>query len=244
VDSERNKEPTTPTQDASATQQQDTDAAPEDPETDLEAIQKNAEETQQKYNITVDTYDEWATSNQERTTAPAKAMRRHKRRRLQRRLDPRWGDKFFEPQESARCGKHALNNILGSPTFTNDDLHTACLQVVSETGMDEEEHENADGFYSHSVLCRALQNIVPPLFRLLLRQTTAAEVGALRENPSISGALVNQNDAHWTAVVKHNGFLWYVDSLKQPAIMEDMDYAAMLQRWPTSYLLVSHDFVE
>ena len=78
-----------------------------------------------------------------------------------------WADRYFEKQEGAACGKHALNNLCGGPQFVDDDMVVACSQVLAETGEEENDHRSGHGWYSHSVLARVVQNFVPPAMRLL-----------------------------------------------------------------------------
>ena len=47
--------------------------------------------------------------------------------------DSRWGDRYYERQQRAECGRHALNNVLGVPMFTDLDMTTAAEQVITET---------------------------------------------------------------------------------------------------------------
>lgn len=46
-----------------------------------------------------------------------------------------WGDRYFEKQQGARCGQHALNNLVGGPQFNASDLAEGCKQVVAEIGI-------------------------------------------------------------------------------------------------------------
>ena len=80
-------------------------------------------------------------------------------------LDPEWEDRCFEQQSLARCGMHALNNLVGGPQFTLGDLDRACSQVVAETGEPVTDHATNTGWFSHSVLGRVLQETIPPRWR-------------------------------------------------------------------------------
>ena len=44
-------------------------------------------------------------------------------------LSQRWGDRFFEKQKDAECGRHALNNVLGKALFRHEDLRRTREQV-------------------------------------------------------------------------------------------------------------------
>ena len=44
-----------------------------------------------------------------------------------------WGDWFFESQECAMCGQHALNNLLGVQQYGKELLELACLTILAES---------------------------------------------------------------------------------------------------------------
>ena len=56
-----------------------------------------------------------------------------------------WGDRYFERQEENKCGRHALNNIIGGPQFLDSDLIAACMDVVAAVGGDPNDHARTDG---------------------------------------------------------------------------------------------------
>ena len=72
------------------------------------------------------------------------------------RADAHWSDRYFEPQVEAHCGMHALNNLIGAPQFTQDDLQAATAQVIAETDEHISDHVAPGGWYSHSVLVSVL----------------------------------------------------------------------------------------
>ena len=61
----------------------------------------------------------------------------------------------------ARCGQHALNNLVGGPQFTVQDLQMACDGVCAETVQVASAHVRLNGWYSHSVLANVLQMLYP-----------------------------------------------------------------------------------
>ena len=153
-----------------------------------------------------------------------------------------WGDRYFESQVLARCGLHALNNLVGGPQFIPLDLETACAQVCAETDECLSDHAHNDGWYSHSVLARVLQNTVPPRWRLELQALSLRDLQAFFQNPLIYGALINEHDSHWTALVKHAGFVWYVDSKDTPIVLSEAALVSKIEEFPNSYALVDNDF--
>ena len=131
------------------------------------------------------------------------------------------------------------NNCLsGGPQFIETDLRTACAQVVAETGDAASNHASDDGWYSHSVLARVLDNTVPPRWRLRLAPMRETELPDFCKNPSICGALVNEGGIHWTAIVKHAHALWHVDSCLSPYELELSDLRTFFHRHPAMHLLL------
>ena len=66
---------------------------------------------------------------------------------------------FFQRQEAAHCGMHALNNSLGEALFTPASMKTAAQSYLQEMqGIDEarSEHIRAGGWYSVQVLYAAV----------------------------------------------------------------------------------------
>jgi hypothetical protein len=47
-------------------------------------------------------------------------------------------DGYFEPQEAARCGLHALNNALGCPFADAGDMAAACDELLRSMKQDRE----------------------------------------------------------------------------------------------------------
>ena len=153
-----------------------------------------------------------------------------------------WGDRYFERQEEAHCGMHAVNNVIGAPQFLPVDLHTAAMQVLAEAPDNPEEHIRDSGWYSHSVLARALQNAIPPQWRMLLAPLAATAYENLLQDENFFGAVVNEHNAHWSAIVKTAGHLWHVDSKSRPRRIGDAGYRAILGRFPMTFAIVRADY--
>lgn len=151
-----------------------------------------------------------------------------------------WGDRYFERQTLARCGMHALNNLVGGPQFVPDDLVSACRSIILETGEFASDHATAMGWYSHSVLSRVLQETVPPRWRLRFSPLLPNEVDDFYSDTLMYGALVNHHGEHWVAVVKHMDLLWNVDSCSIPRVLRLMDFRAMLLVYPETYPLLAN----
>ena len=149
---------------------------------------------------------------------------------------------LFESQVSAQCGLHALNHLVGGPQFLPCDLEHACRQVVLETGGLSSDHVSTGGWYSHNVPAQAIQETVPPRWRLLLTPLRAPDLYMFLNDPLILGALVNMNNTHWIALVKHGTFLWRVDSLKTPRILTPEALDELLNEHPNAYPLVLNEY--
>ena len=158
--------------------------------------------------------------------------------------DTLWGDRHFETQVQARCGLHALNNLLGGPCFDDATLAQACAQVIAITDEPQHEHRKTGGWYSHSVLSAALENIFPPFCRLLISPVSPFAYNEILNDADTFGALVNHNQAHWTAIIKHSGRLWDVDSQRAPTLLSANIFAELVAAYPLTLLVVGNDYVE
>ena len=149
--------------------------------------------------------------------------------------EERWGQRYFEAQQNAECGRHALNNVLGGPQFLREHLQRAALEVVAITGDPEVDHIRAGGWYSHSVLATVLRNTAPAPWKLLFNRLGEGDYHAVLADELVIGALVNQNQAHWIALVKHNGLLWHVDSQLSPTPMDEEAFRDCLRSYPSTH---------
>ena len=43
---------------------------------------------------------------------------------------------------------------------------------------------------------------------------------------------------HWTAIVKHNGLVFYVDSCRAPQFIDEADYLSLIKARPDTYFVV------
>ena len=73
-----------------------------------------------------------------------------------------WNGRYFERQSGAYCGMHAINNILGAPAFTIDDMERACREVEAETGEPISWHMSSSGDYSLSAIAKVIDLTAPP----------------------------------------------------------------------------------
>ena len=148
-----------------------------------------------------------------------------------------WGDRYFERQEEAHCGKHALNNLIGGPQFQIENLLAAALEVVDRTGSTASEHIRDNGWYSHSVLARVLRNVEPHPLRMRLAPLACTSYENVLNQENVVGAVVNQDNVHWSAIVKHQASLWHVDSTSWPQLLHEAGYTALLLRYPMTFAI-------
>ena len=66
-------------------------------------------------------------------------------------------------------------------------------------------------------------------------------IRAMLEDETIQGALIHENSAHWTALVKQNRRLWHVDSCAEnPRLLDEATFSALIQQHPASVLCLEH----
>ena len=146
---------------------------------------------------------------------------------------------YFEHQEGVLCGKHALNNLLGSEVYTKVELNKLCKTITARIKPSSPLCDK-NGFYSHEVLEEALkgkgydvQDIISyeagqefyaentgtyagrtgdaanPMYREITLEMVLRR-GLTIEN--FLGILI-VNGGHWIAIKKdENGYLW-LDSM-------------------------------
>ena len=64
------------------------------------------------------------------------------------------------------------------------------------------------------------------------------------QNSMIIGAIVNEQCQLWTAIVKHDSSLWYVDSCSRPQLLDGDDFIGLLLSHPATFAIVANDFPE
>ena len=148
----------------------------------------------------------------------------------------------FETQVAARCGMHALNNALGEPLHTADDMTRACkiyLQQSRAEGNPEvrTDHEGPRGWYSSEVLSTAVTSTT--VWRRG-RVEHIMHLEPLRENPDALrtsiGAVVNIRNEHWVALRWLRDAVWLLDSVRsRPIRLAWPMYLAFLAEHPAAY---------
>ena len=157
---------------------------------------------------------------------------------------------FFESQEPgfARCGLHALNNVVGHRMFEPTDLSRACDVFLEEAALpshqgmcafaeSRSDHESASGWYSSEVLACALRRTMQ--FEMSLRPLSSESCHILLE-PSCAGALSHQQETdgsgrHWVALRRGAHGIWCLDSLKQPVLLTEEALKDHIARHPRIY---------
>ena len=149
-----------------------------------------------------------------------------------------WGDRYFEQQEDMRCGRHAVNNLLGRPQFVDADLNAAVDQVVATLGDPRALHATKSGWYSHAVLATLFDMTTPCEYALRPEPLHELAYHEVLSNPSFCGVLVNVNNVHWTCLCKEGCRLFYVDSRFAPTIVSPEDFQAIIGKHPMSFAVV------
>ena len=105
----------------------------------------------------------------------------------------------------------------------------------------KEEHIRAGGWNSHSVLATVLLKDPMKRGKLLLNRLGAGDYHAVLADELVHGAIVNQNQAHWIALVKHKGQLWHVDSKQSPRPMDEEAFRHCLRDFPDTFAVTRHE---
>ena len=159
-----------------------------------------------------------------------------------------YGDRYFEPQLElqAHCGLHAVKNLLGGPQFSVLDLRQACHLVVGELAAESSYWEDGglhalpNGWYSHGVLAKAFDLLVPPTWKMLSSVARGSDWGRFAD-PAVAGCLVNLRNTHWASIAAHEGNVFYLDSQHLPVLIEEQDYDAIITQHRMSFFVVAHD---
>ena len=143
--------------------------------------------------------------------------------------------RYFERQEGAMCGLHALNNGLGGHTgrriFTLEHVTDAVVTMQKEFGRDGvewdiREHVRPGGDYSYALLawmCQRLQvqSSGREFYKLgeIITLESPQSQNALRLQEAVGGIVHepqegNPEQGHWTAFTRGRGKQWFaLDSL-------------------------------
>ena len=132
---------------------------------------------------------------------------------------------------------------MGGPQFTDDDLDVACTMVVDQTGDPRDMHVSPSGWYSHSVLAEAVQNTVPARWQFELNRFPSSGHDKMRDDAQIVGALMSRGGgSHWTAIVKHDGALWDVDSFGSAVPLSTDTFQRLVAENPDTCALMVSEF--
>ena len=138
---------------------------------------------------------------------------------------------FFQLQEAAHCGMHALNNALGSAVFSPAGMEAAVANYMQEMdGIDHalEEHIGPGGWYSVQVLYAAL-------FAQGLALDMDNPVQNLEQARGASAFIQNWRNRHWVAYRwGPDGRIYLLDSMERgPKQITDEEFSASLLLHPT-----------
>ena len=133
---------------------------------------------------------------------------------------------FFQRQQAAHCGMHALNNSLGGALFTPAAMKTAAQSYLQEMqGIDgaAREHIRPGGWYSVQILYTALFNRG---YTLNFDQP----VQSLQEAHLAPALVQNWNSQHWVAYRwGQDGAIYLLDSMSDgPQRMLEEEFSASL----------------
>ncbi|CAK0871608.1 unnamed protein product, partial [Prorocentrum cordatum] len=160
--------------------------------------------------------------------------------------DDRWSAFLDAARDIPKRHPHAI--ATGMPTaaapsivtgrFSDGDLEVARGIVVAQTDDPPDLHVSDGGWYSHSVLATVLESVVPPSWRMLLRPLLPSSWQAFTSSDDMLGALA------WWRILKHNDRVWHVDSLREPAILDEAAFGRALRRHPMAFPIVTNSYQE
>ena len=146
-----------------------------------------------------------------------------------------WGDRYFERQSEAKCGRHAVNNLVGGPQYIDQDLDKACSEVAAELGEPLSLHCGRGGWYSISVLAKLFDMTSPCQFVLSSSPALPDMYQDLLLDDGKIGILVNVGNVHWVCMCKHAGKIFYVDSCYAPSVVDASEFGHILKQHPMSF---------
>ena len=137
---------------------------------------------------------------------------------------------------NAKCGKYALNNLLGQKQLTSKMLDDICSKLEKEVKQDYRHALGGD--YDVNVLIDALG-----IFDKECRWLSGSKIEICRESeeqrpgrvgylinrslkPNIFKAMVGLSDRHWVAVRQYNGQYYLLDSKAEADIPEHIIFIA------------------
>ena len=133
---------------------------------------------------------------------------------------------FFQRQQAARCGMHALNNALGQAAFRSQDMETAAegyLQALQGIDNARDEHVRPGGWYSVQVLYAAL-------FNRGYRLNIDAPIRSMQQAHLVPALVQNWHNQHWVAYRwGHDDAIYRLDSMDSgPRRMSEDEFEASL----------------
>ena len=149
---------------------------------------------------------------------------------------------YFERQDRALCGMHALNNALGGAVFTETDMKEA-VQILLEEGGEErgevaQDHMAADGYYSSEVLAQVIQSKALAAFNRIRWEMVLQPVTTKHELEAAVGLVQNRDNAHWVAYRFFNNSIFRIDSTtRSPEQLTDQAFLHDLARYPNTFAI-------
>ena len=136
-----------------------------------------------------------------------------------------------------KCGKHAVNNLLGCPQYVDADLDRACDLLMASLPIADHRsmHTRRNGWYSHSVLAKLFDMTLPCKWMLLLVPVQPDSYDAFMADESLEGILINKNNVHWVCIAKRSGHCFYVDSCYFPRTITPANFSDIMTMFPMSF---------
>jgi ataxin-3 len=152
---------------------------------------------------------------------------------------------YHEPQESALCGQHCLNNLLQGPVFSAPDLSEMALSLdARERSIASEDSARRSSFgpsnnvdesgnFSLEVLRTALQ-----LYSVQLLSWASVDEAGTDPLKEELGFIINRQ-SHWFTIRKINGRWWNLNSTSErPEPISAVHLAAFLSQLRSDHYYV------
>ena len=139
---------------------------------------------------------------------------------------------YFEPQESALCGQHCLNNLLQGHLFAASDLSDIALALDAQeramgmtSGSSISHNVDESGNFSIQVIRTALK-----MYSIELLSWSSSDERLTDPLKEELGFIINRQ-SHWFALRKINGKWWNLNStLERPQHISPLHLSALLSQ--------------
>lgn len=147
-------------------------------------------------------------------------------------------DLYFQKQGpfNSKCGKCAVNNLLGAKRVTTEMLNGVCEKLEKETklhyrhalGGDYDVNVLLDVLQTFSKECRWLNGNKMDIYRdcQIMKRERVGFLINRKMKSNLLKAMVGLSDRHWIAVRQHEGQYYLFDSKSEACMPDHIIYIA------------------